>query len=188
MPGHLDARVEAALVRAEKLALSLLSPRARATIIALKALSGGRKKVEEVREQCVLYGFTCRQLDAALKSLEAWGLVSCGDEGCSLTEEGANLAEALTEFSSELREYLYSVVRGTASDLDTFSYMATPLASIVGLVEAVAEEPESLGVALVLHTYVSALAAAAIGILARMEPGLVDSVRRLYGGGAPRPS
>jgi hypothetical protein len=182
MSSSVDARIEAALVRAEKMALSVLSPRARAAIILLKSLSKGRRRLSEVREECMIYGFRCSQLEKAVKVMEAWGLLECGDTTCSLTEDGRSLAQAISEFSRELREYLYSVIRGVATDLDTFSYLATPMASIIGVLEAVAEEPESISIALVVHTYVSALAAAALSQLARIEPKLVENVRRLYGG------
>ena len=175
------ASLEAMLLRAEKLALKTLSPTARAVILALKALREGGKKVEELRETCRLYGFACKGLERALRYMEENGLLECGESICRLTEDGEQVAEALHEFARELREYVYSVVSGAATELDVFSYVATPLASAIGVIESASEAPDAIAVALIVHAYVSTLSAAVTAMLARIRPEVVEMLRKAYG-------
>ncbi len=177
-----EASVEHILVRAEKLALSMLSARARALIIVLKSLGEGEKTVEQLREACALYGFRCRGLEKALQLLSEWGLVECSGGRCRLTSEGAELSASLADFLRELREYAYSVARGSATEYDVFSHVATPLASTVGVVESYVEDPESINVSLAIHAYVSTLSAAVTSLLTRIRPELVSMIKTVYEG------
>ncbi len=178
----MDPTVEELLVRAERITLRLLSPLVRAVIVSLKLLSEGAKSIEEVRERCGIYGFKCRLAEKAVSYLESIGLATCGENVCSLTGEGLQLAEALKEVEREIREYAYSVVEGKATEIDVFSQMATPLASAVGVVESVSEDPDSLTIALAIHAYVSTLVVTVSSLLVRIRPSLIDLMRSVYGG------
>ncbi len=175
----LSIDIEIILNRADKIALKMLSPRARSMIIALRSLRRGPRPLEDLLAECASMGFSCRAMRLALQALEELELVEYYNNTYRLTEYGVDVADAIYDVISEMRDFTYNTIEGNIDEGRIYAHLVTSLASTIGVVESFAEDKRSLAIALTIHTYVSTLSATIAAFLAEKTPYLIEIIRRI---------
>ncbi len=159
-------------MKADRLALRVLAPTARKTVIILRSLYGGDKTEDEILAECMMLYPGCKNLKPAISFLEKLGVVTRKpwDGGrYSLTEFGKSVAEALYDIIRDARSIIESALRGQVNVVDLYVQLVTPAMSMVEIAVDTRSRPELL-LALVVHAYISTLMASVLSVVAGVEP------------------
>ena len=169
---EVQVKAESILLDADRLALRVLAPAARKSIIALRSLYTGDKSEDEILAECIMLYPGCKSLRPALSFLEKLGVVTrkpwSGDK-YSLTEFGRSVADALHEIIRDARNIIESALRGKIDVVDLYVQLVTPAMSMTEIALDTRSRSELL-LALIVHTYISALMASVLSMLSRVDP------------------
>ncbi|AEM39422.1 hypothetical protein Pyrfu_1565 [Pyrolobus fumarii 1A] len=167
-----QTRVENILLEADRLALRVLAPAARKSIVVLKSLYRGDKSEDEILAECMMVYPGCKNLKPTILFLEKLGVVTrkpWKDGKYSLTDYGRSVAEALFDIIKDVRSIVESALRGSMNVIDLYVQLVTPAMSMIEIALGSRTKVELL-LTLVIHAYISALIASTLSILSREDP------------------
>lgn len=181
---RMDPGVETLLAEADRMALRSISQPARCLVLVLRSLRTTSRPmpIESLEAMVEGLGYRC-PLPRLIAMLERYGLATCNArEGCRLTGVGHYLADAVNDVVEGARRFAYRVVEGSYTEAEAVAELLTPSASVAGVVEAYLEDRDMLPLYLAVHTYISALTAALLALLARFDARLSLVLREALGG------
>ncbi|BES81431.1 hypothetical protein [Pyrodictium abyssi] len=178
----IDIHVEDMLMKADRQVLRTLSPRARCIVLALRVMEPTGVDIADLETRIESFGFRCIKLNEVLYMLSYHGIVECMGRVCRLTDAGAELSAALSEFLANIRRLAHSVIEGSVDEDDVLSSLVTAFASTLGLIESYVEEPTLMPLYLSLHMYITGLSTAVLAQLARVSATVLDTVKRFTEG------
>ncbi len=160
----------------------------RSLVVVVKAVASGASSVEAVLEWCGRVGVGCAGVRSAVDYLVEVGVLDDSGGVLRLTGYGREVADALKDFEEGVSALACGVLEGRYTHADVYAHMLTPMASLLGAVAMVCEEPSryTIRLAMALHGYVSMLTAAVLLLLAARVPEFGEVVEKIekeiYGG------